>query len=64
MVQPTSRPSRIFSLRNNAQAEAFGFFATPSFIVGTFRVPNVLELASFRQAIKDARALQKKSKEK
>jgi protein-disulfide isomerase len=51
-------------LRNNAQAEAFGFFATPSFIVGTFRVPNVLELASFRQAVKDARALQKKSKEK
>ena len=50
--------------RNNAQAEAFGFFATPSFIIGTFRVPSVLELASFRQAIKDARELQKKSGDK
>jgi protein-disulfide isomerase len=46
--------------RNNAQAEAFGFFATPSFIVGTFRVPGVLELAMFKQAIKEARELQKK----
>jgi len=47
--------------RNDAQAEAFGFVATPSFIVGTFRVPGAMELAMFKQAIKEARELQKKN---
>lgn len=41
--------------RNNAQAEAFGFRGTPAFIVGTFRVPGVLDAAGFKQAISDAR---------
>lgn len=41
--------------RNNAQAEAFGFQGTPAFIVGTFRVPGVLDAAGFKQAISDAR---------
>ncbi|UTD26708.1 DsbA family protein [Bradyrhizobium sp. WD16] len=50
--------------RNNAQAEAFGFFATPSFIIGTFRVPGVLEAAMFKRAIADARAAAAKGKKK
>lgn len=33
--------------RNNEQAEAFGFQDTPAFIVGTFRVPGVLDAAGF-----------------
>jgi protein-disulfide isomerase len=41
--------------RNNAQAEAFGFQATPAFIVGTFRVPGALSMAAFKQVIADAR---------
>jgi protein-disulfide isomerase len=41
--------------RNNAQAEAFGFKGTPSFIVGKFRVPGVLTMAEFEMVIKDAR---------
>jgi protein-disulfide isomerase len=41
--------------RNNAQATAFGFNGTPSFIVGKFRVPGVLTMAQFEQAIADAR---------
>jgi protein-disulfide isomerase len=41
--------------RNNAQAEAFGFKGTPSFIVGKFRVPGVLTMAEFELVIKDAR---------
>jgi len=41
--------------RNNQQAEALGFNGTPSFIIGTFRVPGVLQEAGFRQAIADAR---------
>ncbi len=46
--------------RNNAQAEAFGFQGTPAFIIGSFRVPGVLDAAGFKAAIKDARAAQKK----
>jgi protein-disulfide isomerase len=46
--------------RNAAQAEAFGFEGTPGFIVGTFRVPGVLEMKVFKQIIADARALAKK----
>ncbi|MGA2894316.1 MAG: DsbA family protein [Xanthobacteraceae bacterium] len=42
--------------RNNAQAEAFGFPATPAFIVGTFRVPGMLTKAGFKAVIADARA--------
>ena len=41
--------------RNNDQATAFGFRGTPSFIVGKFRVPGVLTMAEFDQAIADAR---------
>jgi protein-disulfide isomerase len=41
--------------RNNAQAEAFGFQGTPSFIVGKFRVPGILTKEQFVQAIADAR---------
>jgi len=41
--------------RNNAQAEAFGFHGTPSFIVGKYRVPGVLTMAEFEQVIADAR---------
>jgi protein-disulfide isomerase len=41
--------------RNNDQAIAFDFQGTPSFIVGKFRVPGVLTMAQFEQAIADAR---------
>jgi protein-disulfide isomerase len=41
--------------RNNDQATAFDFKGTPSFIVGKFRVPGVLTMAQFAQAIADAR---------
>jgi protein-disulfide isomerase len=41
--------------RNNDQAHAFGFNGTPSFIVGKFRVPGVLTMPQFEQAIADAR---------
>ena len=41
--------------RKNAQAEAFGFKGTPSFIVGKFRVPGVLTMAEFEMVIADAR---------
>src|SRR5450631_3151252 len=41
--------------RNNAQATAFGFKGTPSFIVGKFRVPGILTMAEFDQVIADAR---------
>ena len=46
--------------RNNEQATAFGFRGTPSFIVGKFRVPGVLTMAQFEQAIADARKAAKK----
>ena len=41
--------------RNSAQAAAFGFKGTPSFIVGKFRVPGILTMAEFEMVIKDAR---------
>jgi protein-disulfide isomerase len=41
--------------RNNDQAAAFDFRGTPSFIIGKFRVPGVLTIAQFGQAIADAR---------
>ena len=41
--------------RNNDQAVAFDFRGTPSFIIGKFRVPGVLTMAQFGQAIADAR---------
>jgi protein-disulfide isomerase len=41
--------------RNGEQALAFGFKGTPSFIIGKFRVPGVLTMAQFDQAIADAR---------
>lgn len=48
--------------RNNQQAEAFGFQGTPAFIIGTFRVPGVLDAAGFKQAIADARVAAQKKK--
>jgi protein-disulfide isomerase len=42
--------------RNAAQAEAFGFQGTPSFIVGTFRVPGVPTADQFKAMISDVRA--------
>ena len=47
--------------RNNAQAEAFGFQGTPSFIIGTFRIPGGIDADQFKQAIADARTAAKKS---
>lgn len=41
--------------RNNDQARAFEFRGTPSFIVGKFRVPGVIGMKEFEQAIADAR---------
>ena len=41
--------------RNNDQAAAFDFRGTPSFIVGKFRIPGVITMAQFGQAIADAR---------
>jgi protein-disulfide isomerase len=41
--------------RNNEAAEGLGFRGTPSFIVGKFRVPGVLTMDQFEQAIADAR---------
>jgi protein-disulfide isomerase len=41
--------------RNSAQATAFRFKGTPSFIVGKFRVPGILTMAEFDQVIADAR---------
>lgn len=46
--------------RSDDQAKAFGFRGTPAFIIGTFRVPGVLDGLGFRQAIADARAAAKK----
>ncbi|QWG13973.1 DsbA family protein [Bradyrhizobium sediminis] len=46
--------------RNGEQAEAFGFKGTPAFIIGKFRVPGVLTMAQFDQAIADARKAAKK----
>jgi protein-disulfide isomerase len=48
--------------RNGDQAEAFGFQGTPGFIVGTFRVPGIVEMKVFKQIIADARTRAKKSK--
>jgi protein-disulfide isomerase len=48
--------------RNNEQAEAFGFNGTPSYIIGTFRVPGGLSVELFKRAIADAREAAKKSK--
>jgi len=41
--------------RNDAQAKAFGFSGTPSYIVGKFRVPGVLTKEQFALAVADAR---------
>ena len=59
----THRPAiEALLVRNNEQAEAFGFQGTPAFIIGIFRVPGVLNEAGFRQAIADARAAARKKK--
>lgn len=46
--------------RNHEQALAFGFQGTPSFIVGHFRVPGVLDPVNFKRAIAEARTAAKK----
>jgi protein-disulfide isomerase len=43
-------------VRHEGQAKAFGFQGTPSFIVGTFRVPGVPTAEQFRLMIADVRA--------
>jgi protein-disulfide isomerase len=43
-------------VRNTAQAKAFGFPGTPSFVVGTFRVPGVPTAEQFKLMIADVRA--------
>jgi len=48
--------------RNAEQAKAFGFRGTPSFIIGKFRVPGILTMAQFDQAIADARKAAKARK--
>lgn len=40
---------------NRAQAEEFGFFGTPAFIIGGVGVPGAMNTAGFRRAIADAR---------
>jgi protein-disulfide isomerase len=49
-------------IRNDDQAEAFGFEGTPGFIIGFFRVPGLVEMNVFKQIIADARAAAKKRK--
>lgn len=49
-------------IRNDKQADAFGFQGTPAFIVGFFRVPGMVEMNVFKQIIADARAAAKKRK--
>jgi len=49
-------------IRNDKQADAFGFQGTPAFIVGFFRVPGVVEMKVFKQIIADARTAAKKRK--
>jgi protein-disulfide isomerase len=46
--------------RNAAQADAFGFDGTPGSIVGTFRVPGVVEMKVLKMIVADARAAAKK----
>ena len=46
--------------RNHEQAMAFGFQGTPSFIIGHFRVPGVLDPKNFKRAIAEARTAAKK----
>ena len=45
--------------RNNSQARGLEFPGTPAFIVGTFRIPGVIDAANLRLAIADARAAAK-----
>lgn len=59
----TNKPAiEALLVRNNEQAEAFGFQGTPAFIIGTFRVPGVLDAAGFKLAIADARTAARKGK--
>ena len=46
--------------RNQTQARAFGFFGTPAFVVGTFRVEGGLDATNFKKVIAEARAAQAK----
>lgn len=48
--------------RNTSQARAFGFPGTPSFIVGTFRVPGVPTADQFKMMVADVRAGKDKSR--
>lgn len=42
--------------RNNVQAEALGLAGTPGFIIGDTFVPGGVDLAGFRELVKEARA--------
>ena len=42
--------------RNNTQAEALGLIGTPGFIIGDTFAPGGVDLAGFRELVKEARA--------
>ena len=42
--------------RNSAQAEGFGFFGTPAYIIGTVIFPGVPRMEDVKQAIEQARS--------
>ena len=48
--------------RNDEQASALGFQGTPALIIGTYRVPGALDVATLKLAIQDARKALKQSK--
>jgi protein-disulfide isomerase len=50
--------------RNHQQATGLGFQGTPSFIIGKFRVPGVLQEDMFKAAVADARKMLKEQKKK
>lgn len=54
-LETNAKAIDVILARNHDQATAFGFKGTPAFIIGKFRVPGVLTMAQFDQAIADAR---------
>lgn len=59
-LETNAKAIDVILARNHDQATAFGFKGTPAFIIGKFRVPGVLTMAQFDQAIADARKAAKK----
>ncbi|ODA65940.1 DSBA-like thioredoxin domain protein [Methyloligella halotolerans] len=53
--QDKARVDQIIS-RNNTQAEAFGFFGTPAYVVGNVVLPGVAQLDEFKRAVDKARS--------